>query len=74
MAIETPRHMSFERNMLLVFSLLISFVAATIAQASPQLQVECDIVPVTECPVTCGGGWQLMKYACVEKTDNCACP
>ncbi|CAL2032663.1 unnamed protein product [Caenorhabditis brenneri] len=60
--------------LLTVFSLLISFSTATITQTPPETPVGCDIVPVTECPVTCGGGFQLMKFECIEKTKNCGCP
>ncbi|EGT55634.1 hypothetical protein CAEBREN_22135 [Caenorhabditis brenneri] len=60
--------------LLTVFSLLISFSTATITQTPPETPVGCDIVPVTECPVTCGGGFQLMKFECIEKTENCGCP
>ncbi|KAF1766559.1 hypothetical protein GCK72_006516 [Caenorhabditis remanei] len=56
------------------FSLLITISSAAITTAPPNGEVECDIVPVTPCPVTCGGGFQLSKYVCVDKTETCGCP
>ncbi|ULU05274.1 hypothetical protein L3Y34_017765 [Caenorhabditis briggsae] len=76
MIIKPLRLVSFEKIMFLatVLAVLITFSTATITQTPPDAALECDIVPVQPCPVTCGGGFQLMRYECVEKTENCGCP
>uniref|UniRef100_A0A1I7T027 TIL domain-containing protein n=2 Tax=Caenorhabditis tropicalis TaxID=1561998 RepID=A0A1I7T027_9PELO len=74
MTIGSAHLISFAMMLLIVFSLLISLSSATDTPPSQEIPEGCDIVPVTECQVTCGGGWQLGRYVCIEKTEKCHCP
>uniref|UniRef100_A0A8R1EFN0 Secreted protein n=1 Tax=Caenorhabditis japonica TaxID=281687 RepID=A0A8R1EFN0_CAEJA len=65
--------------MQLTIAVILSFLAsisesAAVTTTTTLPTVECDIVEVSGCTVTCGGGFQLMKYVCVDDVKVCLCP
>ncbi|CAI2342869.1 unnamed protein product [Caenorhabditis sp. 36 PRJEB53466] len=58
-----------------VLSLLVPFSGgAALQRTATAKSVECDLEQLSECTVTCGGGFMLMKYACPEPVKVCECP